>query len=196
MDKKPPKDDDVKNGKLIAFPGGRSVDADEVGAGFVVAGVPSVPTPELIDPADLDRENREREQYVKRQELVQIAERHGTTEEWIDVALKEIAEEASHLKFERRKASKEGKNTANYTVMRVGALRQLTEVLLKRKEAALAERLNLKSPRFQKILKIWMEFIYVSMQKSGVQDEIIDLVFNQMKADMLDWEKKIVEVDG
>lgn len=195
MEKKPPKDDEVKNGKLIAFPGGKSVDSSEVGTPFVVAGVPSVPTPELIDPEQIDRENREREQYVKGQELVQIAERGGSTEEWIDTTLKEIAEEAAHLKFERRKASREGKSTANFANLRVGTLRQLTEVLLKRKEAALAERLDLKSPRFQKVLKLWMEFVYVSMQKSGVEDEVIDLVFNQMKADMLDWEKKIVEVD-
>ena len=195
MDQKPPKDDEVKNGRLIAFPGGKSVDADEIGAGFVIAGVPSVPTPELIDPQDLDRENREREQYVKGQELVQIAERRGSTEEWIDVTLKEIAEEASHLKFERRKASKEGKNTANFVSLRVGALRQLTEVLLKRKEAALAERLDLKSPRFQAILKLWMEFVYTTMQKVGIDDQEIDLFFNQMKADMLEWEKKIIDID-
>jgi len=193
-DSKPPKDDEVKNGKLISFPDGKSVDSDDVGVDFIVSGVPTIPTAELIDPIDLDKENREREQYVKRQELVQLAERGASTSEWIDLALKEIAEEASHMKFERRKASREGKNTTQFTVMRVTALKQLTEVLLKRKEAALAERIDLKNPRFQKILTLWMEFVYTSMQKSGISDEDIDLVFNQLKADMLEWEKKLEEI--
>ena len=192
-DQKPPTDHDVKNGKLIAFPGGKSINPEEIGTDFIISGVPPIPTPEIIDPQDLDKENREREQYVKKQELVQAAERRAPTSEWIDVALKEIAEEASHLKFERRKASREGKNTSNFTVMRSGVLRQLVEILLKRKEAALAERLDLKSPRIQNILKCWMEFVYTSMQKVGIGDEEIDLVFQQMKADMLDWEKRITD---
>jgi hypothetical protein len=195
MDQKPPRDDEVKSGKLISFPGGRSVDTTEVGTDFVVTGVPTVPTAELLDPEAVEKEVREREQYVKKQELVQATDRGASTAELIDLALKEIAEESAHLKFERRKATRDGKNTASFTVMRIGALRQLTEVLLKRKEAALAERLDLKSPRFQKILLAWMEFVHSSMQKSGIEDEDIDVVFKQMRADMLDWEKKIVDVE-
>lgn len=192
MDKRPP-EDEPKNGKLIPFPNGKTVDMKEIGADYVAGAAGSVPQAELVDPAQTDKDVRDREQFVKAQDLVQAAERGASTSEWIDIALREIAEESAHLKWERKKAAKDGKNTANFTVMRVGTLRQLAEVLLKRKEAALAERLDLKSERFQKIFKTWMKFFYESMSKSGVEETVIDLVFQQMKADMVDWEKKIDE---
>lgn len=193
MDQRPPKDDEKQIGKLIAFPGGKSLTPDEVGADYVVEGVPAMVTPELVDPDEFDRENRARANYVKGQELVALAKKSASTEEWIDALLIEIAEESAHLKFERRKASKEGKSTANMSVLHSGVLRTLMETLLKRKEAALAERLDLKSPRFQKILGLWMDLVYNSMQKAGVGEEIIDLVFNQIKTDLLDWETKITD---
>lgn len=192
MSEKPPEDE--SKGKLILFPGVGPVDTKEIGTEFVVGTSGRVPTSELIDAAQIDRDVRERDNFVKSQELVLAIERGASTTELIDLSLREIAEESSHLKYERKKASKEGKNTANYTVMRIGALRQLAEVLLKRKEAALAERLDLKSERFQKIFKTWMKFVYESMIKAGVEETVIDLVFAQMKVDMINWEKLIDEV--
>jgi len=194
MDHKPPRGDEP-SGKLITFPDGRPIDTKELNIPAVVAAVNSIPTVEIIDPSDITMEVQEREQYVKRQEMVQAIDRKASTSELIDLALKEIIEESAHIKFDRRKAAKEGKNTANFSAIRIGTLRSMAEVLLKRKEASLSEKLDLKSPRFQKILKSWMEFVYKSMQKVGIGDEEIDLVFNQMKADLIEWEKSIVELD-
>jgi hypothetical protein len=189
-----PTDEDGKDpseGKLLVFPGGKKVDPDEVGAGYIVGQTGDIPTPDIIDPKVVDEEVRNRVDYVKGQELVQIVQKGANTAATVDVLLLEIAEEISHLKWERRKAAREGKNTSNYTVQRINGLRSLTEVLLKRKEAALAERLDLKSPRFQAVFKVWMEFFYSSMEKAGVDQATMDTVFEQMRADMIDWEVKM-----
>ena len=188
---RPNEDDKSKDGKVLTFPGGEKVDADGVGVDYIVGQTGNVPTPEIIDPVALSKEVRERVDYVNKQEVVRVIKDGASTAETIDILLLEIAEEISHIKFERRKASKDGKSTLNFTISRINSLKNLAELLLKRKEAALAERLDLKSPRFQQIFQIWMEFFYDSMGKCGIESKVIDLVFQQMKADMKDWEKKM-----
>lgn len=170
---------------------GGKTDPKDIGADYVVGHTGDVPTPEIVDPVAVDHEVQDRIRYVKQQELVQAAGRGASTTDMVDIVLKEIAEELAHLKYERRKAAKENKNTANYTIGRANALKGLVELLLKRKEAALAERLDLKSPRFQAVFKVWLEYFHESMEKVGIEPQIMDLVFQQMRADMIDWEKKM-----
>ena len=192
---KPPSDDDTGNGgdknkNLIVFPGGKSMDPKDLGADFVVGGSGQIPTGELLDPADVKRDLRDRISFVKNQPLVKsLADGDSATA--MDTLLLEIGEEISHLKWERRKAAKDGKNTAQFTVARINGLRSLAEALIRRKEAAMAENLDLRSPRLQKIFKVWMQFFYEAMEKSDVSPEVINVVFQQMKADMIGWEKRM-----
>jgi len=189
------KGDDTPNGKVLVFPGGKKMSPDDVGAPYVVTQSGQVPTPEPIDSSLVAEEFKEREAFVRKQALILALENGSSTSELIDAVLLDMAEETAHLKWERRQISKSGKPAANYNVARVNSLRSIAELLIKRKEAAIAERLDLKSPRFQKIFNLMMEFFHESMEKSGVTPEVIDLVFQQMKADMLDWEKLVDSVD-
>jgi len=188
------KDKDTGKGKLISFPGGKEVDAGEVGADYVIGQGGDLSTGELIDPKSIDREIRKRDQFVKSQGLFQVISEKAPVSDIIDSVLVEIAEELSHLKYERRKATEEGKNTANYTISRIASLRQLADVLQKRQDNTRAERLDLKSPKFKQILHLWMEFVYESMSKSDLSESSIDVVFKQMEADMTDWEKKALDL--
>jgi hypothetical protein len=43
----------------------------------------------------------------------------------------------------------------------------------------------------RKLFEIWMSMFYESMEKSGVNREIIDVVFQQIKADMLTIEQRM-----
>ena len=111
------KDDDDNNGKLLSFPGGKKVDPTDIGVGaFIIGPAGHVPTPELQDPTDIDRDVRNRTHYVNNQELVKVVEQKGSTSELMDVLLKEIAEETAHLKYERDKAIKDGKSSANFNI--------------------------------------------------------------------------------
>lgn len=196
MDEAPPTNDKKESKIVIAFPDGKSVTSEELGANYVIGQSGTVPTPEIIDPKDIDRDVRDREAYVKKQELVQAIEQGAPVYEVINILSKEIAEELAHLKYERRKATLSGKNTAQYTISRIASLKQLADVLQKRQENARAERLNLKSPEFKKVLRLWMEFLYESMVKVSIDESTIDMVFKQMEADMSDWEKKLLDTTG
>lgn len=176
---------------VVTTPGGIQVSPAAVGAPFVIAQSGHVDSPELLDPAVIDRDLRDRADYVRDQELVVATREKRDTSDVIDVLLQEIAEEAAHIKYERRQRAKAGKDTLGHTSSRVVALKNLAELLLKRKEASLSERLDLKSPRFQKIFQVWMEFFYDSMEKSGIGQNEINLVFETMKSDMVGWERKM-----
>jgi hypothetical protein len=188
---------DHKNpdGKLIVFPGGKSVSTSEIGTNYVVGqGGAEATISEIVDPTLVNKESRERENFVQNQELVKALARSANASELVDTVIQEIAEELAHLKFERGKAAREGKNTANYNMSRIAALKQIADVLMKRQESARAEQLDLKSPRFQLVLRAWMEFVYNSMTKAGLKDTDIELTFAQMKADMIDWEKSVISI--
>lgn len=185
-------DDKNNDGKILNFPSGEIIPVSELGADYVVGDGTSNENPELIDKADLSKEFIDRENYVQKQVLLAKIKNGLPAVDLVDEVIKEIAEELSHLKYERRKAAKDGKNTANYTISRIASLRQLADVLVKRMENARAEQLDLKSPRFREVLKLWMEFVYESMIKVEVSEQTIDLVFRQIEADIKDWEIRLL----
>jgi hypothetical protein len=188
-DKKKP-----KGGKFLVLPGGKKVNTDDIGMSRSIVG-PSgnVPTTEVIDPDDTERELREREAYVKRQELVQAATKRNAMGEMVELTIQEITEELAHLKFERRKASKEGKPTVQHTIARISMLRNLADVLLKRQENNRQERMDFRSPEFKRVIHEWLAFVCESMEKAGLNDNDVDLVLKQVQADMADWEKRVLE---
>lgn len=187
------KDKSKEKGKLLSFPGGEKVNTDEVGVDYIVGRGGDLPTAEILDPTSIDKEIRKREQFVKNQELFRVVSEKAPVSDVIDSVLKEIAEELSHLKYERRKATEEGKNTANYTISRIASLRQLADVLQKRQDNSISEKLDLKGPKFKQILHLWMEFVYESMSKSDIPEATIDVVFKQMESDMTEWEKRALD---
>lgn len=190
-------DNDGKpSGNVIVFPGGKVLDPSDIGADYVVGSSGNVPVIDVVDPREVRQELRERESYVQGQELVRAIEEKVPVADIIDEVLKEIAEELSHLKYERRKAAADGKNTANYTVSRIASLRSLADILQKRMENARQERLDLRSPQFKKVLHLWMQFLYESMTQSGLNEGTIDSVFKVIESNMVDWEKKISDQVG
>jgi hypothetical protein len=182
-------------GKLIVLPGGRKIDPRaDLGAEYVASqssGAGNTLTAEVLDPVAIDISVKEREDFVKNSRLVEAVEKGGSGAEVEAAAILEIAEELAHIKFDRRRAAKDGKNTTPFSMARVAGLKNLVDILIKRREAARGERMDLKSPRFQAVFKVWMEFFYEAMEKSGVESHVIDLVFQQMKADMIGWEKRM-----
>lgn len=198
MDESPTDDDKKpKMGKLLHLPSGSPVDTEEVGVdSYVASPVGNIPMGELMDPREAARELQERMDYVGSQELVKIAKEHAPTAATIDVLLIEIAEEVSHMKWERRQNAKKGKSTAQLTIARIAGLKQLSDILIKRKETSLNERLTTKDPRVQKLFEIWMEMFFSALEKSKISPEVIDIIFAQIRTDMLEWETKMESVNA
>lgn len=185
--------DKKKDNKVIIFPGNKSVKPSDVGADYIVSQSNHVPVADIIDPHEDKERLRKHADYVKKQELVVSAKSGGSSSEMMSLLIVEIAEELSHLKYERKMAVKEGRNIANLSKGRTKSLKELADLLIKQREASRSDELDLKSPRFQEVFKVWMEFFSDAMEQSGVSQEKVDLVFQNMKANMIDWEKKMVD---
>lgn len=150
---------------------------------------------DIIDPIDIEQERKDRQDFIEKDSLVK-AVKSGDISIMIDEILNQIAEESAILKFERERCLSFGKSPIPQITNRIISLRQLVETIIKRQENARADQLDLSSERFKKVLHLWMQFVYDSMVKSGVSVETIDVVFRQIQADMIDWEKKIVDLES
>lgn len=149
---------------------------------------------EIIDPIDIEIENIERDEFITNDPLVKSIDDRLGTSDVINTLLKEVAEEIANLKFERRVANRQGQKTLGIIANRINGLRQFAEILIKRHESSRADRIDLSSPRFKRVLELWLEFLHESMTKAGIHRNDIDIVFRQMEADMADWEKKIIDI--
>jgi hypothetical protein len=181
-----------QNGVQIVLDG-QIVDPSDIGADYVIGQSGQVPTPEIIDPDEIDQSLREREIFVNKQSLVKAINEKVGSSNFLDLVIKEITEEIAHLKWERRQAIKDGKNPSNYTIARIASLKSLSEVLIKKRQTFVDESLDFKSPKVQKLFQIWMEFFYNCMEKSKISKADIDIVFGQIQSDLPEWEQKMIE---
>lgn len=179
----------ASNGAQITLSDGNQVDSESIGADFVVGQGGQVPEYELLD----EDQVIEYENFAKKQAIVRASVEGVGTVAFIDLIVREISEEISHLKFERQKAMREGKNFSEYTMARIASLKSLADTLLKKLQIASESELDFKSPKIQQMFKLWMEFFYDSMKKSGVDKVNIDLVFGQIQSDLPEWEKRLSE---
>lgn len=153
-------------------------------------------TSEIMDPQQVAQDLKDRIKYIEKQELVTAAKAGAPTKNLIDILVAELAEEISHIKWERRDAAKRGYKTEKLTSSRISGLKNLADILLKKRDTIGDERLSTKDPRVQQFFKLWMEMFFAAMEKMNIPPEMIDLVFSQIKADMLEWEIKMESVDA
>ena len=188
-------DKDKDKGKILIFPGGKRIDQDELGSGSenIISQSEFIHTPELLDTQALSKDLRDRELFVSSDNLLNSVSNGSSISQSIDIVFREISEELAHLKYERKKAIKDGKPSGNITIARIASLRSLADALMKKADSVKADQIDLQSPRMTIIIKLWMEFLYSSMEKVGIEESKIDLVFRQMQADMKDWELKVLE---
>jgi hypothetical protein len=189
-------EDDTRKGKIITFPSGQMITTNELGTPYVIGQGTQNRVREVPDLSEEAKEYRAREAFIAGQELVQVIEQGSDLSAMMHSVIKEIGEELANLKWDRQRAAKKGKDASSFTMGRINGLHRLADVLLKRAESMRAEQLDFKSERFRTALSLWMEFVYDAMVKCGLGQQEVDLVFNTMKADMVDWEKKVMEATG
>ncbi len=144
---------------------------------------------------DKFKDLRDREKFLLSDRLSKISSYKSISiDDLTSQLIREITEELAHLKFDRLKAIRLGKPSASITLARINSLKTFGDLLMKKLESNRNESVDLKSPRFRQILNLWMEFLYDSMVKVNIKEEDIDLIFGQMKSDMLNWEKKISDI--
>jgi len=162
---------------------------------YVLATVADDPTevPEILDKSTLDIEVQRRNRYVEESALVQLVENKASPIDIVDSVINEIAEELAHLKYERNKSISEGRSIGSSSIKRIESLKSLAELLIKKTENFKSSGIDFRNPKFKAVIRLWMEFLYDALQKAGLDESTIDIVFKQIEADITEWERKVMD---
>lgn len=98
----------------------------------------------------------------------------------LDIVMRELAQEASSLEFERREAERNGRDTSTYSLRRARILQAVGDMFLKRKEKLEGASVDLDSPQFQAALGFTMETFRDVMTEMGMRSELIETTFAKM----------------
>lgn len=105
--------------------------------------------------------------------------------------MKELAEEAAALKFERKRADQTGKDPIALSVRRVATLQSMTDTWFKRREQMATKAVDLKSPAFGRLFSYIVDSFVECMEKAGVQEATasnVTLELSRLFKENKDWE--------
>lgn len=100
-----------------------------------------------------------------------------------------LGEEAASIKFERKEAEREGKETSQLSGRRINALKAVGDTWLKRREQIVTRGLDLDSPAWKATMGLMLETFQEAMNTSGVRPEMAETVFAKLSEMLNDeWE--------
>lgn len=180
---------------IVSIPGKKVWDQTLGGSDYVIASVSGDTTdvPEVLDKKSIDLDISRRQIFHENSHLTTLIETRSTPAEIVDGIISEIAEELSHIKYERQRSIQEGRPSSAMSIKRIESLRTLADILIKKSDSFKSSSIDFRNPKFKAVIRLWMEFVYDAMQKVGVDDATIDMVFKQLETDIVDWEKKVME---
>lgn len=129
--------------------------------------------------------------YIENDPVVLSSTKRQDPISTLRIIKKEIAKEAAALGFQRLENEKYGKDTSQISVRRVDALSKVVAVELELKKLD-GDFLDLKSEKFQRIFKFWIETLQEVAQDT-LTPELIDLFFNRLGTKLDGWEDRASE---
>lgn len=105
--------------------------------------------------------------------------------------MKELAEEAAALKFERKRADQTGKDPIALSVRRVATLQSMADTWFKRREQMATKAVDLKSPAFARLYMYIVDTFVECMEKAGVEEATVSnvtLELSRLFKENKDWE--------
>lgn len=108
--------------------------------------------------------------------LVAVTDNPGS-EDVMTLILRGLAEEIACLKFEREKAELEGNKSVGISDRRIKALKTMGDTWLKRMDQVQNRQIDMSSTTFRLLFEFIMQTFREGMAKSGVKNELIDVVF-------------------
>ena len=106
-----------------------------------------------------------------------------------------LAEEQSSLKTLRESKGKEGKDTSHISLKRGTILKYMSETLLqKRSLSGASEEIDLRSPQFREIFKMFLETVSDSFDEVKIPSEYKDMFFSALARNLEGWEERAEKI--
>lgn len=129
-----------------------------------------------------------RERFVADDPLVRAIEGRADTRSILNLAMRQMAEEAASLAFEEVEIQKRGRDAAQTSSRRIDALKKVAEIQLQLREME-GETLNTASEQFQRVFALWVERLTAVLQVV-LEPQQVDLVMSRFAAAMAKWEEE------
>jgi len=84
--------------------------------------------------------------------------------------MKDLAEEAAALKFERKRADQTGKDPIALSVRRVATLQSIVDTWFKRRDQIASKLIDMKSPAFRRLFQYLVQTFCECMEEAGVEE--------------------------
>jgi len=131
---------------------------------------------------------RQKTAFIEADPLVKSSASRQEAVETLQRVKEEVAREAAALHFQRIEEEKYGKDTSQISSRRITALREVANLELEIRRLG-ATMIDLKSERFQKIFKFFLETVRESATET-LSPEQVDLLFNRLGSLLEGWEEK------
>jgi len=107
----------------------------------------------------------------------------------LDVVLAEMAEEGASLKYERIKKEFNDEATDRISLRRANILKMISDSLIQKRNLALNDLVNLKSPQWQVVFKQLMDRVQQTFVDLEYSSEQVELFFQKLQGNLEGFEE-------
>ena len=134
-----------------------------------------------------------KEDVIKRDPLLSGMLNDDGVFDLIDVVLAEMAEEGASLKYERIKKEFKDEPTDRISLRRANILKMINDSLIQKRNLALNDLVNLKSPQWQIVFKQLMDRVQQTFQELSYSSEQVELFFQKLQSNLEGFEEDTEE---
>jgi len=165
--------------------------ANKSGAGTPAAGATG--TAAANTPLEVTNANQlvlpSKDEVIKRDALLRGMLNDDGVFDLLDVVLAEMAEEGASLKYERIKKEFNDESTDRISLRRANILKMISDSLIQKRNLALNDLVNLRSPQWQVVFKQLMDRVQQTFLDLEYSSEQVELFFQKLQGNLEGFEE-------
>jgi len=130
-----------------------------------------------------------KDEVIKRDALLRGMLNDDGVFDLLDVVLAEMAEEGASLKYERIKKEFNDEATDRISLRRANILKMISDSLIQKRNLALNDLVNLKSPQWQVVFKQLMDRVQQTFVDLEYSSEQVELFFQKLQGNLEGFEE-------
>jgi hypothetical protein len=123
----------------------------------------------------------EKRKFFEQDELLKLAKENPDDDGLLDSLITGLAEEAASLSFERQRREAQNKETSQISLRRVGTLKAMSEIFLKKKEQKQSAVIDLKSPQFFVLFVYLCETFKECMEGANLDPDAVQVILDSFQ---------------
>ena len=135
----------------------------------------------------------DKKEFLKQDKLIQGIMNDSNVFDLLDVVLSEIAEESTSLKYERIKKEAADEPTDRLSLRRSNILKMVSDVLIQKRNLAINDFINLRSPQWQLVFTQMLEKVSQTFKDLGYSTEQAELFFQKLNGNLQGFEEDVEE---